>query len=66
MKNVTQSPLCLWKCFLSEEGGGAPAMEHLLLVSFVILPCMQAVLLLEDVLREYLGLEILVITSPFF
>jgi len=42
------------------------AIEYLLIFAFVVVPCFGAIVMLEDVLREVLGLETVLLTSPFF
>ncbi len=42
------------------------AVEYLLIIATIVVSCMAAILLLEDVIREYLGFETVIITSPFF
>ena len=49
---------------MAEEG--TQAIEALLIIAFTVIPCFWAILLLEDVLREYLGFETVILTSPFF
>lgn len=54
------------KCFLLDAQEGTQAMEFVLIVGATVVPCFGAILLLEDVLREYLEFETVVLTSPFF
>jgi len=54
------------RSFLMHEEGGTQAIEYLLIFAFVVVPCFWAILLLEEVLREVLGFETVLLTSPFF
>ena len=45
---------------------GTQTIEILLIVAFTVVPCFSAIQLLVDVLREYLGFETVLLTSPFF
>lgn len=45
---------------------GTQSIEYLLILAFAVVPCFWAILLLLDVLREVLGLETVLLTSPFF
>lgn len=49
-----------------DEEGGSPMMEQLLIIAATGVPVFSAILLLEDVLREYLEFETAFVTSPFF
>lgn len=52
--------------FLRDGQDGTQAMEYLLVIGATVVPCFAAILLLEDVLREYLEFGTVVLTSPFF
>jgi hypothetical protein len=52
--------------FLLRAEAGTQAIEYLLVMTFAVVPCFSAILLLLDVLREFLGFETVVLTSPFF
>lgn len=52
--------------FLASEEEGTQAIEHLLLFLFAVVPCFVAILMIQDVLREYIELTVVVVTSPFF
>ena len=54
------------KDFLLDAQDGTQAMEFLLIVGATVVPCFGAILLLEEVLQEYLEFETVVLTSPFF
>ncbi|MCP4660138.1 MAG: hypothetical protein GY856_32450 [bacterium] len=54
------------KSFLGGADEGMQAVEYLLIIATIVVSCMAAILLLEDVIREYLGFETVIITSPFF
>ena len=45
---------------------GAQAIEVMLIFGLVVIPCFGAVLLLQEVLCEYLEVETTILTSPFF
>ena len=55
----------LWG-FLAHSEEGTQAIEYLLIFAFVVVPCFGAILLLQEVLREVLGFETVLLTSPFF
>jgi hypothetical protein len=52
--------------FLAHADEGTQAIEYLLVFAFAVVPCFWAILLLQDVLREVLGFETVLLTSPFF
>jgi hypothetical protein len=52
--------------FLAHAEEGTQAIEYLLILAFAVVPCFGAMLLLLDVLREVLGFETVLLTSPFF
>lgn len=56
-----------WRCasFLDAEEG-AQTIEVLLIFVSIIVPCFASSLLLQEVLCEYLEVEIIILTSPFF
>ncbi len=54
------------KSFLESADEGMQAVEYLLIIATTVVSCMAAIFLLEDVIREYLGFETVIITSPFF
>jgi hypothetical protein len=45
---------------------GTHSIEYLLILAFAVVPCFWAILLLQGVLREVLGFETVLLTSPFF
>ena len=51
--------------FLRDDRGEY-AMEVLMILTFVVLPMIATVFLLEDILREYVAFGHVFITSPFF
>lgn len=53
-------------CELPAAEEGTQTIEVLLIFAFTVVPCFWAILLLEDVLSEYLGFETVILTSPFF
>lgn len=55
-----------WWLRLHEAEEGTHALEALLVIAFTVVPCCWALLLLEEVLAEFLGLEVLLLSSPFF
>jgi hypothetical protein len=57
-------PSALERFHLDEAG--THALEALLVITFTVIPCCWALLLLEEVSSEFLGLEVLVLSSPFF
>jgi Flp pilus assembly pilin Flp len=54
------------RSFLVDAEEGTQAIEYLLIFAFVVVPCFWAILLLQAVLREVLGFETVLLTSPFF
>jgi hypothetical protein len=54
------------RSFLTHAEGGTQAIEYLLILAFAVVPCFWAILLLQGVLREVLGFETVLLTSPFF
>lgn len=61
----SSATLSRWLSFHEAEEG-THALEALLVIAFTVVPCFWALLLLEEVLAETLGLEVVVLTSPFF
>lgn len=55
-----------WVRFFIAAEEGTQSMEVLLIVTFTIVPALAAILLLQEVLLEYLEVATLVTTSPFF
>jgi Flp pilus assembly pilin Flp len=51
--------------FLENESGEY-ATEFIMILTFVILPIISAVFLLQDVLKEYVAFGQVFISSPFF
>ena len=45
---------------------GEQAIEFLMVLAFGVLPCVVALGLLQGVLKEYVGFELTILTSPFF
>lgn len=52
--------------FLVHAEEGTQAIEYLLIFTFAVVPCFWAILRLQGVLREILGFETVLLTSPFF
>lgn len=62
-------PAITWRSRLrrfaaAEEG--TQAIEVLLIFTAVIVPCFASILLLQGVLYEYVEVETILLTSPFF
>lgn len=51
---------------LASDESGTQSIEVLLIFGTVLVPCFAAILLLQEVLWEYLEVETLILTSPFF
>jgi Flp pilus assembly pilin Flp len=51
--------------FLRDERGEY-ALEVIMILTFVVVPIISAVWLLQDVLKEYVALGQVFISSPFF
>ncbi len=41
-------------------------MEHLLIIAATVVPGFSGILLLEEVLKEYIEFQTVIFTSPFF
>ena len=54
-----------WRRFAVAEEG-TQAIEVLLIFTAVIVPCFASILLLQEVLYEYVEVETILLTSPFF
>jgi hypothetical protein len=50
---------------LAGEEEGMQVIEVLLVVTFAVVPAIAATYLFIDTLKEYLGYEVSVVTSPF-
>lgn len=54
-----------WRRFLHAEEG-TQAIEVLLIFTAVLIPCFASILLLQEVLFEYVEVTTVILTSPFF
>ena len=52
--------------FLLKAEHGEQALEFLFLLAFIVIPALWVILFLESVLREYVDVATLFLTSPFF
>jgi len=59
----SQSPRRQW---LLRWQGGESAIEFLMILTFGVLPMMLAAWLFADVLKEYVALNQIFLSSPFF
>lgn len=57
----SQSPRRQWRW-----QGGESAIEFLMILTFGVLPMMLAAWLFSDVLKEYVALNQIFLSSPFF
>ena len=51
---------------LAADEAGTQPIEVLLIFATVLVPCFLSILLLQEVLWEYIEVETILITSPFF
>ena len=54
-----------WRQFAGAEDG-TQSIEVLLIFVAILIPCFASILLMQEVLYEYIEVETIILTSPFF